>query len=105
MNNSANDKPSVAKGRTYLVAIVLLLAAVAVRFWAWPSRYEIRDVDEPPYLSSSLVLVEGITPGFKPSPAGPQIWLGWMFAQLRVLEDFIHPDPALQHVPLQIRPF
>jgi hypothetical protein len=83
--------------------LVVLAAALVLRWWTWPHRYEIRDVDEPGYLSSSLVLVEGMAPGYKPSPAGPEIWLGWIWAQAHIAGALLHPNVA--HPPMQLRPF
>lgn len=87
-----------------IFAVALLIGAMVLRLWDWPSRYRAAD-DEAGYLCSSLVLVEGITPGYQPAPAGPQIWLGWVWAQAHVLREFLLPDAALPHVALSIRPF
>jgi hypothetical protein len=82
---------------------LVLVVALALRLWTWPHRYEVRDVDETGYLSSSLVLVEGLPPGYKPSPAGPQIWLGWLWAQAHIAQALL--QPTTPHPPLQLRPF
>jgi hypothetical protein len=88
-----------------IVLLIILIAAVVLQVLNWPHRYEVRDGDEVGYLDSSLVLVEGIAPGFKPSPAGPQIWLGWTWAYARIAWNLIHPGPYHAHLPVAFRPF
>ena len=89
--------------RAALVAILLL--GLGLRVWDFPGRYEIRDVDELPYLQGSLALLEGMTPLLKYSPAGPQTWLGWGYAGSKAIEHFVRPGPEERRVPMQLRVF
>src|SRR5665213_3388298 len=88
----------------YVLAAVIVVAMV-LRIWDWPGRYEVRNVDEAGYLYGSLALVEGITPGYKPSPAGPQIWLGWAIAEIDTVRHFVHPPLSQPKVAVAVRPF
>ena len=85
--------------------VMVLLVATALRLINLPSRYNVRDTDEPLYLYGSLNVLEGITPGMKAAPAGPQTWIGWMYASAATIKNAILPDAQTRQVPLQVRPF
>ncbi len=102
MTRSIRRRPS---GLAVALAAAVMLVAAGLRAWDWPRRYDVRDVDEVGYLSSSLCLVEGLSPGYKPAPAGPLIWLGWAWAQGHVLYDAAHPTAAERAAPVGVRAF
>jgi hypothetical protein len=83
--------------------LAVMFAAVIVRAVTFPKRYELRDADEIGYISSSLAVVEGLAPGYQPSPAGPLVWLGWGWAELKIVRELF--DPNVARLPLQLRPF
>src|ERR1700677_1924917 len=85
--------------------IVVILIATVLRWGDFPGRYERRDYDERPYVISGFALWEGITPTYKYSPAGPQIWISWAFAAVDSARYLIHPSAEERGVPLVLRPF
>jgi hypothetical protein len=85
--------------------IVVILIATVLRWGDFPGRYERRDYDERPYVISGFALWEGITPTYKYSPAGPQIWISWAFAAVDSARYVIHPSAEERGVPLVLRPF
>jgi hypothetical protein len=88
-----------------MMLVILVLFAAALRLADLPGGHEVRDVDEMPYLQGSLQLLEGMTPMYKYSPAGPQTWLGWVYAGAKAGKYTLVPTAEEQRVPLQIRPF
>ena len=92
--------------RGYRLGLVLcVLGAAALRMAAFPARYVVRDIDEPTYLRSGLLLFEGIAPGNSAAPAGPQLWAEWAYAAVRSLQNLAAPNPQERAAPLQVRPF
>lgn len=87
------------------VVISLVLAALVLRALNIPQRYELRDGDEAAYMNCSLQLLEGITPGYKYSPAGPQIWAGWLYAGGLSARYMVAPTVEEARVPTAVRPF
>jgi len=85
--------------------VVLLLAALALRAADFPARYEYRNCDERPYCQSGLAMWEGITPTYKYSPAGPQIWISWLYAAFYSAKDFALPGAEERAAPFVLRPF
>src|ERR1051325_4932585 len=59
--------------------ITLLIGAAIIRLWSFPSRDELRDGDEIGYVTDGVVAWEGILPGWKAVPAGPQAWISWIY--------------------------
>jgi len=88
-----------------LAMSVVILAAIGLRVWDFPSQYELRGVDEVQYTQGSLELLEGITPAFKYAPAGPETWLGWGYAASRAATYLVRPTTEEHAVPIQVRPF
>ena len=76
--NAPGIPRSNASGRIALI-IVLALAAF-LRIWNFPASQEIRDWDEMGYVCNGLMAWEGLTPGWRSTPAGPQTWTGWLYA-------------------------
>jgi len=72
---------------------------------SWPQRYEVRHGDEVGYLCSSLMLVEGLPPSNKPAPAGPQTWVGWVYAYAHIALEMLHPPADSPAMSLKVRPF
>ena len=60
-------------------------------------------MDEVGYLQGSLALFEGITPGYKAAPAGPQFWLGWMYTGAVAAENLVSPPPDIASEPALLR--
>ncbi|HTW94364.1 MAG TPA: hypothetical protein VMD30_06210, partial [Tepidisphaeraceae bacterium] len=84
-------------------AIVILAAILRVGMFPHPD--EERDVDEVGYLKGSLALLEGLPPGYKAAPAGPNLWVGWLAVSAESVWHFAHPGALERRVPLQVRPF
>jgi len=57
--------------------------AALLRLWIFPSSDELRDPDEIGYVTGGLVAWEGILPGWRSVPAGPQTWMGWVYVGAR----------------------
>jgi len=89
--------------RLALLAIVLL--AAIFRLAIFPHSDETRDVDEVGYLKGSLALLEGLSPGYKAAPAGPNTWVGWIYAGGQAAMQVVHPDASERRVAMAIRPF
>src|SRR5208282_4528120 len=104
--SSETDGALAPRGH-WKVAVVLLVLAVAavIRIIDFPQRYEFRDEDETGYLSGSLALAEGLTPGFKAAPAGPLFWSGWAYTNAQAAKYFIYPTPRERNLAIQVRPF
>src|SRR6266567_3766678 len=78
--------------------LLLLSVAAAIRIWTMPSLHEIRDGDELGYVSGGLVAWEGMLPGWRAVPAGPQTWVGWLWMAARSALDLAnqpHDRPTL----------
>jgi hypothetical protein len=87
-----------------LVALsILLLIGLSLRILNYPSRYQIRDSDELGYTYGGILLWEGITPGYKMSPAGFQTWVSWTYCGCQSLMNLIR-DPNSNRLPAFIRP-
>ena len=88
-----------------LALLIVVVAAIGLRAWAFPARYEVRGVDELPYTQGSLELLEGMTPAYKYAPAGPQTWMGWAYAGSLATKYAIRPTAEERAVPMEVRPF
>ena len=93
------------KRSTHLIFVFLLLLAIAVRLFHWPAPHELRDGDELGYAWGSLQLLEGNLPAIHYAPAGPQTWMGWMYAGLVSIKHLASPDSTESQAPRQLRPF
>jgi hypothetical protein len=82
-----------------------VVIALFLRLWAFPHFDEIRDLDEVGYLNGSLALFEGLPPGYKAAPAGPNTWVGWLYTGGIAAAHLIHPGPEESGVPWVVRPF
>ena len=104
---SATAQLSSSRGRraSWAVFVLVLIVATALRWFDFPARYEIRDVDETGYLGGGLQLIEGLTPGYKAAPAGPQFWIEWAYVATDALHHLISPTPRVRSLPLAVRPF
>src|SRR5277367_1593649 len=88
-----------AERRCLLIIVVL---AALLRLVMFPHPDEMRNVDEPGYLMGSLALLEGLPPGFKAAPAGPNTWVGWIAAGTESAWHFVHPQTQERRVPIQV---
>ena len=86
------------------IVFLILSLAILLRIFDFPTRYEVRDMDETGYCAGSLQLLEGITPGNKAAPGGPLYWAGWMWAGGQTVFDLIHPLPVERQVSPAVRP-
>src|ERR1051325_652240 len=82
--------------------LFILFIAVAIRIWVLPSRNEIRDGDEIGYVTDGLVAWEGMLPGWRAVPAGPQTWVGWFWIATRSAWDFVKQPST---TPTVLKPF
>ena len=92
-------------GRITAGIAAMILIGLCLRLWAFPHYDETRNVDEPGYLKGSLTLLEGLPPGYKAAPAGPNTWVGWLYAGGVAAVHLVHPDAEERRLPLAIRPF
>jgi hypothetical protein len=95
---------TVRRYMSALVIVLVLLAGGTLRWLDFPQRYEIRDGDETGYLGGGPQLIEGISPGYKAAPAGPQFWAEWAYEAADVARRLIAPAPQLRAVPWRLRP-
>lgn len=82
--------------------LLILFIAAAIRIWSLPSRNEIRDGDEIGYVTDGLVAWEGMLPGWRAVPAGPQTWIGWFWIATRSAWDFVKQPSS---TPSVLKPF
>jgi hypothetical protein len=85
--------------------ILLVALAAVLRIWNLPDFKEMRDGDELFYVPNGLLAWEGLAPGTRTVPAGPQTWIGWFYAGGRSgweLLRQLHEGPKM---PLVLRPF
>ena len=85
----------------YLVVVI----ALSLRLVVFPHHDEIRGFDEAGYLTGSLALLEGLPPGYKAAPAGPNTWVGWFYAGFTAVWYEVHPGLEEKSVPAAVRPF
>jgi hypothetical protein len=90
-------------GPTTLALLLVLTTGAALRLWAFPGRYEMRDVDEWDYLQGGLLVLEGLPPSYHYSPEGPEVWLGWAYAGGLSARYFAFPTAEERQVPAQVR--
>ncbi len=91
----------IAKPRAVVLIFVIMLG-LGFRIWNFPSRYQLRDVDELGYIYGGPLLWEGITPGYKLAPAGLQTWIGWAYCAAGSLANLMKERDG---EPLLLRPF
>jgi hypothetical protein len=104
----ASDLESVVSPRSGRVrwALALILGAAGLlRLLNFPSQQALRDCDEIAYLTGGLALWEGMAPGLKHTPAGPQTWVGWLFAAALSAHDLVVADPEQCGESWKTRPF
>ena len=97
------DGPAVSLSGKALLIVLLILAAL-FRIWIFPSRGEIRDGDEMAYMTGGLVAWEGMLPGMRAVPAGPQTWIGWLYVAGRSGLEMVHLLRA-EGVPAMMKPY
>lgn len=92
--------------RLMILALCLLVAtAVGLQLGNFPHQYEVRDVDEAGYLQGGLQLLEGLTPGYKVTPAGPLTWMGWLWGASLSAKYLVAPTAEESGKPLVLRPY
>ena len=57
------------------------------------------------YVPNGLLAWEGIAPGMRTGPAGPQTWIGWFYAAGRSGWELLRQQWSGQKIPLVLRPF
>jgi len=90
---------------TWLTIVGWLAVAAALRLANFPGPRELRDEDEIRYATSGLQLFEGLPPGMKATPNGPQTWLGAAYAALQSTHLFARPPAEWGAAPAQVRFF
>ena len=93
-----------AKPHALALTCVLLLG-LGLRIWNFPPRYQVQDGDEIGYTHGGLLLWEGMTPGFKMSPAGLQTWISWTYCAGRSAANLIWKQGRDTSIPALLRPF
>ena len=88
-----------------LLLVSILVVAVGLRAWNFPREREFRDIDEGGYIQSSLALAEGMTPTFKASPGGLQLWLGWGYIMSKTASYTVWPTEEERAASLELRPY
>ncbi len=92
-------------GKSALAVLAgLILISLCIKIWNFPSRYQLRDVDELGYTYGGMLLWEGLPPGFKMSPAGLQTWISWTYCAGKSLVALIQ-DWGKESLPAAVRPF
>jgi hypothetical protein len=87
------------------IQLCVVILAFLVRLAILPHRDETRGFDEEGYLTGSLALIEGLPPGYKAAPAGPNTWVGWLYTGVCIVWHSLSPTPAERALPIQVRPF
>jgi hypothetical protein len=82
-----------------------LAVATALRLANFPGPHELRDEDEIRYATAGLQLFEGLPPGMKATPNGPQTWLGAAYAAYQTVRTFVAPPAEWGSTPAQVRFF
>lgn len=98
----SQSSPGFLRGNAAL--IILLIGAAIIRIWCFPGRDELRDGDEIGYVTDGVVAWEGILPGWKAVPAGPQAWISWLYTAGRSAWEVVHP-PKGPPPPKIVKPF
>lgn len=92
--------------RAELLTIVGWVAvAASLRLANFPGPHELRDEDEIRYATSGLQLFEGLPPGMKSTPNGPQTWFGAAFVTWQTIHMFANPPAEWGASPAQVRFF
>ena len=102
---TSNEQTSL--GRAWpgkALPIVLVILAALLRIWNLPAPQEVRDWDEIGYVTDGLVAWEGLSPGWRVVPAGPQTWVGCFYAAGRSGWELLR-SPRGPAVPLVLKPY
>jgi hypothetical protein len=92
--------------RAVMVTLCVLVAVAAgLLLWNFPHRYEVRDVDEIGYLQCGLELLEGLTPSYSRTPAGPFVWLSWGWGAGLTAQYLLSPSAEELQAPAKLRPY
>jgi hypothetical protein len=89
--------------RTWLLSI--LFAAVLARAYAVPDRYYFNDTDEAAYLMGGTNVLEGLPPLYHYAFAGPETWVGLVYAAGLSARYYFLPTTEELQVPRAVRPF
>lgn len=81
---------------------VLLALIMRVAFFPGSAG---RDLDEPGYVQSGMMLAEGLTPTYKAAPAAPQIWLTWSYVMASSAIKMVHPAVPERTLPGALKPY
>ncbi len=102
-SDNAQTSPGPTRiGKTALISLLVLGAFL--RLWSFPAPTEVRDWDELGYTCNGLMAWEGVSPGWVSTPAGPQTWVGWLYAAGRSGWEFMtNKDP--NNLPRVLKPY
>ena len=95
--------PSRNSGNSKVIWFVVLLALL-LRLLFYPDS-RVRDVDEVGYVHSGMMLAEGLTPTYKATPAGPQIWLSWAYVMASSAKNLLRPAAPERALPVALKPY
>jgi hypothetical protein len=65
--------------RRYAAELIVLVVGAGLRLFLFAPSYVPTEIDELPYAADGLLLLEGVTPGFKFAPGAITIWLGFVY--------------------------
>ncbi len=92
--------------RAHGLAIFTVMAlALCLRLVNLPDNATVPIFDEAGYLSSGLVMLEGMPPGYKASPAATEIWYSWVRAVVESLRSVgaakaaLGPEASIKTTP------
>ncbi len=83
--------------------MIILIVAAGLRVAHFPATNEVRDDDDLRYAISGLQLFEGLPPGMKATPNGPQTWLTAGFVAVRAAISFVRPPEDWGSIPAPVR--
>ncbi len=91
-----------SRGKSILIIGILLAIALMIRCGFYP-RGGFRNIDEPHYNTSGLMLVEGMNPSFKVAPGAPVVWTGWCYTIFKAAEQYFNPELPEQNIAPKAR--
>lgn len=99
------DGPSGRRQLSSLSAVVgVTVLGLVVRLLLFPPPYALPGVDELGYAAEGLLLLEGVTPGYKFAPAAVTTWVGFLFGAFGSVLYLFDPTVIGQSASLLIRP-
>jgi len=101
---NAEEKLIVWRSPAVLVSAVVLLSALAIRLWLMPPLYSQPTFDEPAYMIDGLLVLEGVTPGYKFAPGAATTWPGFIYGAVTSLGYLLHPTEEIAKQATVLKP-